>query len=258
MRKIGHNVMIDLLRTKYGYRQKNIREHAVEREKQLQLKRPIYFSMYVDDVCRGVKLAYIFDEPLEKIVNLVRDALPELIVCIDLGGQLEAPSVRQYIGMALTVEHQKLIRWLSDLPLDMYIDPDVVVSEVGIVLIRAMQAGAKGDRQALATIVQELEVALNPDQLIVNIRSETAMYVPIKELLSAIVQGDQVAFEESWQKQAAAWKKRFGRVSERANMDGLLDFETLGIGKIAQKFDLTVPDTNLYAPLALLEAGKML
>jgi len=115
-----------------------------------------------------------------------------------------------------------------------------------------MQAGAAGDRKRHAAVAGKLGPAVEPKNLVNDPKKEQAVFGPPAALHAAIAAGDQATFDKAWKDAGAAWKKRYGRPAEKANMDALLDLEAVGIGRIAGRFGLKAPATNPYAPADLI------
>jgi len=78
---------------------------------------------------------------------------------------------------------------------------------------------------------------------------------PYVALLESIAAGSQEALEKAWVTVNDVWMKRHNRFSESCNPEGILDLQALALGRVAQKLGLRVPDTNPFAPQALLELG---
>jgi hypothetical protein len=257
MRKIGHTVETKLLREDHDYYRDELSESTAARTKEKRARNADHFTTHVETAFHVARIGYLFDVPLTEVVQVLRAALPELVVAEELGATFSPIVMREYLGAALLTGEKGLIKWLAELPKESYADPGIEVSEAGYALVLALQAGV-GDEKGFRTKVSKFSSSLAPNKLVVSPASEKAIYGPLSLLLQAIVDKDQSAFNKAWRDQEASWKKRFGRPSERGNMDGILDFEGLGLARIAQKRGLQVPDTNPYAPVALLDAGKAL
>jgi hypothetical protein len=249
-------VNTDLLQADYDHYRSQLKRDEAARKAQRRAGNAAYFTIQVLYTLYAARLGYLFDAPPAEVIQTLRDGLPDLIAVIDLGGSLSPIEMRKYLGAALLTEDPRLVRWLTRLPDKDFTLENLKVSDALYDLVRALQAGGRGDAAAFADAVAKFRAALAPKRLVVSPRTEKAIYAPLADLLEAIVAGDQAAFDQAWRNQGAAWKKRYGRPAETANVEGLLDMEALGIGKIARKFNLKVPPDNPYAPLELLDAGK--
>jgi hypothetical protein len=258
MRKVGHNLDIALLREDYDYYKDELKESAAARSKEKRARNADHFVEHVATAFTVARIGYLFDAPLDALITVLQAALPELVTAVDLGANLSPISLREYFGAALLVGDQRLIKWLAQLPRDSYDESGIEVSEAAFLLIETVQAAMRADEKALRTKLAKFEAALTLKRLVINPKAEQATYQPLAQLLQALADKDQKAFGKAWTLQAKAWQKRFGRAAEKANMDGILDWEALGFGRLAQKLGLSVPDTNPYAPVPLLTAGKPL
>jgi hypothetical protein len=258
MRKIGHKADVQRLRESFDYYRKEIKLKPDERKAAKRSRDADYFEQFVKNSIIVARSGYLFDMPLAEIHFVLRTALPDLQSLLDAGGYIDKGEMRDYLGAALLTGDPAIVKWMAHLPREAYDDPDVEASEALFALTEAIQAGAQGNQKKMKTSVEKLPDLLSLRKLIVEAKSEKAMYDPLHSLLQAIVNKDQKAFEKAWQAEEVAWKKRYGRPSEAANMDGILDLTALGIARIAQKFGLSVPAGNAYAPLELLDPGKPL
>jgi len=258
MRTIGHKIDAKLLRNDYEYYRGELKESTAGRAKQKRARNPEYFVGHVRVAANVARTGYLFDVPLDEIVDIMKSALPELVVALELGATLSAIAMREYLGAALLTGDKALIKWFADLPKAEYADPGLELSDAAYLLVQVIQSGMKGDAKSFRLRMTKFEASLASGKLVVAPATEKAIYTPLAALLQAIADKDQGAFEKAWRAQEESWKKRFGRPSARANMDGILDFEALGIARLAEKSGLQVPDTNPYAPRALLDAGKRL
>jgi hypothetical protein len=257
MRKTGHALAISVLRNAYDhYRTELKTDTTAPRTKQKRARNVDYFGMNIVYGFNIARMGYLFDAPHEESLGALRRALLDVVVVLELGGTLSPISMRDYLGAALTLGDKRLIKWMSELPKSTYTDSGFEISPAGYLLIQAMQAGMKGNDKAFEAAVAKFRSSLDPKRLVVSPKSELAVYEPLADLLEAIAAKDQQRFEKAWAQQAKARNKRFARPSEKGNNEGILDFEALGLGRLAQQSKLTVPDSNPYAPTQLLDAGE--
>jgi hypothetical protein len=257
MRTIGHKVDAKLLRDDYKYYSDELEESTAGRAKQKRARNVEFFVGHVRLALNVARTGYLFGAPYEEIVDVLKSGLRELVVALELGATLSPIAMRDYLGAALLTGDKALIKWLSELPKADYTDSGIKVSEAGYTLVQTIQAGMKGDEKTFRARASKFLAASGPGKPAV-VPGEKSIYQPLALMLQAIAEKDEAAFAKAWRDQAASWQKRFGRPAERANMDGLLDFEALGIARIAQRWGLAVPETNPYAPVALLDAGEQL
>jgi immunity protein 49 of polymorphic toxin system len=255
MRKIGHAVDTKLLREDYNDYRDELSDSTAARAKAKRARDVYHFTNHVDTAILVARLGYLFDAPLSEFVKTLRAGLPELVVALELGATLSPIAMRDYLGSALLTADPAVIKWFAALPRSTYEDSGIIVSEAAFLLIEAVQAGMRRDLKEFKKKTAKFIAALETGKLIAAPASEKAIYGPLGALLQAIGANDQAAFDQAWRAQEASWKKRFGRAAERANMNGLLDLEALGLARLAQQWGLEVPDTNPYAPVALLEPG---
>jgi len=233
-----------------------LQEFPSERATQLQAKNANYFWAYVRNGLEAARIFYLMDLPLKDVHAVIRTTLPELATYLDMGGVVDAGVFRDVLGAALLAADAKLLKWILELPPDQYTDPGMQYSEAAYRLVEALQAGGRGDAKGLASSVKKLRASLNPRKLIVDPRAEKSIFEPPAQLLEAVAAGDQAAFDKAWSSAGAAYKKRYGRPSDRGDWDGILDFVALGIARIAENSALKVPASNPYAPPELLQAPK--
>jgi hypothetical protein len=258
MRKLGHSVNVALLQPDYDYYRTKLKQDAGVRKDQKRASNIAYFTIQVLYALHAGRLGYLFDAKPDEVLKILHEGLSDLIEAVDLGGTLNPIDMRKYLGAALLIGEKPMVNWLTRLPDQDYTLGDLKVSEAAYLLVQALQAGGRGDAKEFPAAVAKFRAALVPKKLVVNARIEKETYEPLATLLEAIAAADQSAFDKAWNAQATAWKKRYSRPAEAANIDGILDLETLGIGRIARKFKLQVPAMNPYAPLELLDAGKEL
>jgi hypothetical protein len=258
MRKIAHSVNVALLRPDYDYYRSKLKQDAAVRKDQKRARNIAYFTIQVLYALHAARLGYLFDAPPDEVLKILHEGLPDLIEAVGLGGALSPIDMRKYLGAGLLVGEKPMIKWLTRLPEEDFKLPDLQVSAAAYLLVQALQAGGRGDAKEFPAAVAKFCGSLAAKRLVVSPRSEKEIYEPLAGLLTAIADADQPGFDKAWNDQATAWKKRFGRPAEAANMEGILDLETLGIGRIARKFSLQVPPGNPYAPLELLDKGKEL
>jgi len=254
MRKTGHKVEIKLLKDAFVDYRAELKEHPAGVKEALAEGNADYFTGHVDYAIDVVRLGYLFDVPYKELLAIVDRALPDLQIAVKMLAKLDPGKMGAILGSALW-SRSKALKWLSGLPRKTYTDPDIEVSEILYDLIAAEQAGAREDRKAFDAAVKKLRPGLAPKKLIVDPRVETAIYGPVVPVLEAISASDQTGFDTAWKQMGDGWKKRFGRSSESANYEGLLDVEGIGLSVIARKFGLKVPDTNPYVPADVLAAG---
>jgi len=258
MRTIGHAVKADMMKASLNDYSARLNAFAGKRPAQIQKRNPAFFVGYMENSLRVARLSYLFDAPLKEVITVLRSGLPELPTVFEMGGMLQPRLMEEFLGAALLAKEPKMTDWLADLPDQAYRNPQMQTSDVHYGIVEAEQAGARGDKAKFAAAVAKLRPALDPKKLIVEPKGELAIFEPIVALLEAVAKGDQVAFDKAWKDEGDAWKKRYGRPSEVANFDGILDVEALGIGRIAQGFGLKVATGNPYAPAELLaEAEKI-
>jgi hypothetical protein len=258
MRKIGHAVKADMMKSSYDDYSARVKAFAGKRAAQIQKRNPMFFQGYMENSIRVGRLSYLFDAPLKDVITALRAGLPELPTVFEMGGMFHPRLMQEFLGAALLSKEPKMTSWLADLPPEAFRHPQVQTSELHPLIVEAEQAGARGDKPKFAAAVAKLRPALDPKKLVVDPKGEREIFEPIVALLEAVAKGDQAAFDKAWKEEGDAWKKRYGRPSEDANFDGILDIEALGIGRIATEFGLKVPADNPYAPAELLaEAEKV-
>jgi hypothetical protein len=255
MRKTGHKVEIKLLQADLVDYRAELKEHPAGVKEALAEGNPDYFTGHVDFAINVVRLGYLFDVPYKDLLAIVDRALPDLQIAVKMLAKLDPSEMGAILGAALWSRNPKTLKWLSGLPRKAYTHPDIEVSEILYDLVAAEQAGAREDRKGFAAAVKKLRPGLVPKKLVVDPRFETASYGPVVSVLEAIAAADQAAFDTAWKQMGEGWKKRFGRSSESANYEGLLDVEGIGLSVIARNFGLTVADTNPYVPTEMLAAG---
>jgi hypothetical protein len=256
VRAIGHPLDLTLIRSTFERAQTKVAGYPSRRDAQKQQGNAAFFRMWVLEGLNLARTGYIFDLSFTEMKQALRSSLPQLQEVIEIDGAISPIEMRRYLGAALVGEDVNFIEWLAQLPKANYTLPAIEISQAGYLLVQAQQAGASGERGEFDFLQKEFAAALTPKKLKVNSKSEKEIYEPLSALLQSISNGNQAAFEKAWAEKGIAWNKKYSRPSEKANSEGILDFETLGIGKIAQTFGLTVPGTNSYAPVSLLAASS--
>lgn len=255
MIKIGHKIDRKLLLETLKFIRGEYLDFAKDRSKQKRKRNEDFFIGHVEDALSLVRLGYVFGQPPARLVQILNRSLPEVVTFYDLGGTFDPILLRELLGAALLTKQKRILKWFAQLRLVDYKNNQIEISEAGYRLIQSYQTGALGDYDKFKITVVRFVAALKPAKLKISPKSEKEIYLPLAKLLQAIVAKDQSAFDAASKNQMMSWRKRFGRASERANWDGVLDFETLGIYRLAERSGLQPPDNNPYAPLKLLMAG---
>jgi hypothetical protein len=256
MRTTGHKLEVKLLKEDLDDYRREIDEHPAGVKEALSEANADYFSGHVDYAIDVTRLGYLFDVPFKEIAAILNNALPDLQVVVKMEAKLDPGKMGPVLGAALWTRNSKIVKWLGGLPRKAYTDPDIEVSEILYDLVAAEQAGAREDRKAFDAAVKKLRPGLAPKKLTISPKEEAGIYGPVVPVLEAISASNQAEFDTAWKQMGEGWKKRFGRSSESANYEGILDLEGVGLALIAQKFGLKVPDTNPYVPADLLAAGE--
>jgi len=256
MRKTGHKVDTAMMKDSFDDYRQELKEHPAGVKEALAEANADYFSGHVDYAIDVTRLGYLFDLSFKELLDILNKALPDLQVSVKMESKVDPGKMGAILGAALWTRNPKVVKWLGGLPKKAYVDPDIEASEILYDLIAAEQAGLREDRTAFDAAVKKLRPGLAPKKLAVDPKLETAMYGPVVAVLEALSAGDQAGFDNAWKQLGEGWKKRFGRSSESANYEGILDLEGVGLALIAQKFGLKVPDTNPYVPADLLAAGE--
>lgn len=255
MRKIGHKVDEKSLRSALQDYQEELSQAPAMRKEQIKSQNPGFFTGNAEIACAVARIEYLFAKPVDELKKLLGTFIREVPTAVDMDGLIEPKPLTEFLGSALLIGDEKLAAWFAGLKPAVYVDPEGEGSQGIIHYVQAYQAAALGDPKGLKSAVKKFRSVLVPAKLL-EPRVELAMYNPLADLLEAIADRDQKRFDDAWKAQGDAWKKRFGRASEQANYDGLLDLEALGLAVIARRAGLQVPDTNPYAPLEILDAGS--
>ena len=256
IRSLPHKVDRDHMQQSFAFCLKNLEEFPSERDEQLKKKNPRFFILCIDSGLDAMNLAYFLGKDLSKVVNYFRGALPEVKVALDLGYEFDGQEFRRLLLSTIAVNHKKAIELLCAIGVDAYRHPDVEMSDCPYAITEAIQAAASGKMKTFKVKIAEAQALLNPKRLIIDRRKEEAEFKPLIALLRAIADKDQAALEEAWKSRAQYWKKEYGKKSESANYDGILDRELLGIARIAEQYGLTAPGSNPYAPIELLRVAE--
>jgi len=256
MRTVGHDLDLAAIQRQLDRARAAVHPDPAEQKDARARANAYFFKNLVDNGLTVARAGYLYDLGPPEIQKVLRDALFYAQEMLDIAGAVSPIEIRKYLGAALISGNVSLVKWLAQLHKDSYTLPAIEINRAGYMLVQALQAGALGERKEFDALQKEFAANISSKKLKVNPRSAQEIYEPLSGLLQSISLRDQAAFEKAWAAQAAAWKKRWSRPSEKANNNGVLDLEALGIGRIAQNFGLKVPDTNPYAPLELLANGK--
>jgi len=202
------------------------------------------------------RLMYLFDAPMKEVVATLRRPLPDLILGSEFGQPMTPTYLSEYLGVALAVRDVKTTAWLAGLPRSRWTRPDGKVADLASLIPEAMQSGAWGDKIVFARHAVALRKALPQLNSLPEPEESSAYYEPKLAILESIASSDPAGLEKAWASQTRYWSSQFPKASEASNMDAFLDVETLGYGRLARNFGLKVPDSNPYAPVALLDEAE--
>jgi hypothetical protein len=257
MRKFPHQIKASLMERKLQFCRKAFAKFAgPERTAALKEKRREFFFGHVKCGLQTARLMYLFDAPLNQVVATLRRPLPDLVLGSQFGQPMNPTVLSEYLGVALVVKDAKTTAWLAGLPRSSWTRPDSQYADLELLIPEAMQAGARGDKIVFARHALALRKALAQLDSFPEPEESRATFEPKLAILEAIAANDFAGLEKAWASQTRYWTSRYPRPSEAANMDAFLDVETLGYGRLARTFGLKVPDSNPYAPVALLDEGE--
>lgn len=217
---------------------------------------PSFFHNYAELGLKAARLGYVFDAPLYEIIHIIRQTLPNLIIYIEM----EAPNrrtlsgqIRTWLGVALLVSDVYTSMYLAKLPRQ--IPYGVTISESAYTLTEAFQAGVYQPLEIFSNSIKLAKVALEKDAN--NIDEKSILYIQeLLAMLNAIADLNSGAFLLAWQQRFKSWKKMYSKKSKTCDTRGILDFETIAIARIAERYGLQIPADNPYAPIELLKAGN--
>lgn len=257
MRKFPHPLKASFLAGKLKFcRQAFAKCAGPERTLALNEKRGEFFFGHMKYGLQTARLLYLFDASLKDVVATLRRPLPDLIIGNKFGRPMNPVYLSEYLGVALAVQDAGTTAWLAGLPRNSWTEADEKYADLELLLPEAMQAGAWRDKIVFARHAVALRKALPQLDSFPDPEESKPYFEPKLAILEAIAANDPPGLEKAWASQARYWASQYPQSSEAANMDAFLDVETLGYGRLARNFGLKVPDSNPYAPVALLDEAE--
>lgn len=257
MRKFPHKMKASLLERKLQFCTQAFAGFVgPERQAALNEKRWEFFFGHMRSGVQTARLRYLFDAPLSEVIAILRRPLPDLLQGSQFGGHLNPVSLSEYLGVALAVRDAKTTAWLAGLSRTSWKGPDGKYPELALLISETMQAGARRDKIVFARLAVALRKAWPQLDTVRDPEESKALYEPKLAILESLAAHDPARLEKAWISQAQYWASQFPRPSDAADMDAFLDVETLGYARLARTFGLQVPDTNPYAPVALLDEAE--
>jgi hypothetical protein len=254
MRKFPHTLKASQLEAKLKYCRKAFANFAgPQRAAAMKEKKGEFFFGHMKYGLQTARLMYLFDAPLKDVIATLRRPLPDLILGSEFGQTMNPVFLSECLGVALAVRDAKTTAWLAGLPRSSWSGPAGKYPDLALLIPEAMQSGAWRDKIVFARHAVALRKALPQLQSLPDPEETVPHFEPKLAILESIAANDPAALEKGWVSQRDYWSKQYPRPSEASNIDAFLDVETLGYGRIARNFGLKVPDSNPYAPVALLD-----
>lgn len=251
MRKVGHKIDAEALRESFEFEEKSFRKSAKEEESARSARDANFYLRWANTGRDYARLGYLFDMPVSEIRKILAAAIRHFQNAIEFGGALIPGSAPTSLAAALLSGDDALAKWLARLPKKSYTHPDVQGAPANFAWMAAMQALTIAKNKNAAEKVAQFQALLTPDK--VNKPKEMLpRLLPIAQMLQAVAETDQAAFDNAWKERIRYWKKTYSKASEVANYDGILDLDVLGIAVLARREGLNIPDDNPYAPPEML------
>lgn len=250
MRTLAHKISPDL-EEDYKRCLKNLKESKAKPRDD-----PGYFHNYAELGLKAARLGYVFDASLDEIIHIIRQTLPNLITYIEM----EAPNrrtlsgqIRTWLGVALLVSDVYTSMYLAKLPRQ--VPYGVTISESAYTLTEAFQAGAYQPIEVFSNKINLAKEAFEKEKNSIDEKS-ISYFQETLNMLNAIANLNSSDLSIAWQQRFKSWKKMYSKKSKICDTRGILDFESIAIARIAQRYGLQIPIGNSYVPIELLKVGN--
>jgi hypothetical protein len=255
MRRIGHVLPVEGMKSLLEYSRDEVEGFPADREQQIARRNWEFFTGYLEMALWYAALGYLFDEPLDRIVRMLRDAVREWPAVYELDGVLNAGEMREFLAATVLAGDRETRDFATAIPRKRYTDPDGVASPVAYSYVKLLQAVARGHDAEAAAALKEARENLGPGKLIVKPRWESRYFGTVLALAEAVLGGGQAAFDRAWQERERFYHAEFSKPAEAGNVEGILDWQALALGRLALERGLRIERANPYAPGELLQAA---
>lgn len=255
LRRTGHAVDAEGLKFTYEYSGGRVAEFPSEREEQIARGNWNYFAGHLKMALWYGASAWVFGHPADEILRMLRDASREWPAVSELEGLLNPFDAAEYLAATIVAGDAEMREFAAALPEDQYTNPNIEANPVAYDWMKVLQALARGDKRAFGKALSRARENLEPKKMVGKPRWAMRYYGTLLALAEAVHAGDQAAFDRAWRERARFHHAEFAKPAEAANVDGILDWQALALGRLALERGLQIGTENPYAPGELLKGG---
>lgn len=211
----------------------------------------LFLFMHGESLQTAVAYRYALGEPAAALRDDLTRSLRPRVRAIELGVVVDPFDFTNLLALAISLRRSDETRSLATLDPPRYSNPDVVADPIVFAVALLLKAFAI-DPAALPALSQELDPARGNVAEIY--RYDRMLFVPLVELLRAVVARDQIALEAGFARRDEELARFFRRADDPSDPQALLDIRGLAVAALALDRRLRVADDSPYRPLDLLRS----
>lgn len=197
-------------------------------------------------------VGYLYEEPPEKVVDLLRNGLREVRTMLELLRRTHAWEIWDFFLYAVAVNDRPFARFLATMPVRLWFNETIKPVPWLIQQVRAAFALFLAKEKRAGELLEQLRIMVFEEELPIELSDQVSLIRNVCELLEDLHQRREADFRKHLQTRMELRTTWF-TIGGGAAPISLIDLHGLGLCRLARDRGMKTDVRHVYLPLEMLD-----